>query len=68
MYKLPKDLAEAEANIPTSGQLMDAYDNFVTEFVIAKENADKDPASYREMKNTLRFNRWYWRTIRDSAG
>lgn len=68
MYNLPKDFVEAEATIPTSGQLLDAYDRFMTDFTIAKSNAEKDPAAYREMKDTLRFNRWYWRSIRDSVG
>lgn len=68
IYELKDTYDEAEKDIPTSGQLMDAYDRLVAEFVVAKENKDKDPETYRKLKERLRFNRWYWRSIREMAG
>jgi hypothetical protein len=68
MYELKDSYENAEADIPTSGELMDAYDRLVAQFLQAKTNAEKDSVTYRTLKERLRFNRWYWRTIRDSAG
>jgi hypothetical protein len=68
VYELKDNYDDAEADIPTSGELMDAWDRLNAEFLQAKANAEKDPATYRALKEKVRFNRWYWRSIRDLVG
>lgn len=64
---LPKTEAEYRKKSPSPGKLLDEYAELQARLQTAKANKDKDYDEYRAAKEAMRFQNWFWRSIRELA-